>query len=297
MAMGHVILREFFVDRQVPYFTGYAPRFTDAPFLVTLRRARGRIRAGAVPDRGCARGAARACRVQAGRARQRDQQAVAPGGSLGLPLWRRGLGRWNLELGDIEPMLTLHGEASETVTVDLPRFDAAGRGGRADPPRGAARRIGGQLVTTVFDLLLAQYGVGREGLPGHWPACYDDPGQPCTPAWQEAITGVPASCVGADRRGSSPATRRTPAGRSMIAWGPGPTTGFTPTRSTGRSSRWLCSCGCQGVNGGGWAHYVGQEKVRPLTGWQTLAFALDWVRPPRHRRDPVLVPGHRPVAL
>ena len=28
-------------------------------------------------------------------------------------------------------------------------------------------------------------------------------------------------------------------------------------------------CGCQGVNGGGWAHYVGQEKVRPLTGWQT----------------------------
>ena len=25
--------------------------------------------------------------------------------------------------------------------------------------------------------------------------------------------------------------------------------------------------GCQGVNGGGWAHYVGQEKVRPVTGW------------------------------
>ena len=42
-------------------------------------------------------------------------------------------------------------------------------------------------------------------------------------------------------------------------------------------------CGCEGVNGGGWAHYVGQEKVRPLAGWQTLAFALDWVRPPRHQ--------------
>ena len=41
-------------------------------------------------------------------------------------------------------------------------------------------------------------------------------------------------------------------------------------------------CGCEGVNGGGWAHYVGQEKVRPLAGWQTLAFALDWVRPTRH---------------
>ena len=39
--------------------------------------------------------------------------------------------------------------------------------------------------------------------------------------------------------------------------------------------------GCQGVNGGGWAHYVGQEKVRPITGWANLAFALDWQRPAR----------------
>ena len=41
-------------------------------------------------------------------------------------------------------------------------------------------------------------------------------------------------------------------------------------------------CGCQGVNGGGWAHYVGQEKVRPLTGFQQVAFGLDWQRPTRH---------------
>jgi nitrate reductase alpha subunit len=39
--------------------------------------------------------------------------------------------------------------------------------------------------------------------------------------------------------------------------------------------------GCQGVNGGGWAHYVGQEKCRPATGWQQLSSALDWSRPPR----------------
>ena len=42
-------------------------------------------------------------------------------------------------------------------------------------------------------------------------------------------------------------------------------------------------CGCQGVNGGGWAHYVGQEKVRPITGFSQVAFALDWNRPPRHQ--------------
>ncbi len=36
------------------------------------------------------------------------------------------------------------------------------------------RRVGGHLVTTVFDLMLAQYGVARDGLPGEWPTGYDD---------------------------------------------------------------------------------------------------------------------------
>ena len=44
----------------------------------------------------------------------------------------------------------------------------------------------------------------------------------------------------------------------------------------------LVMCGCVGQSGGGWAHYVGQEKLRPQTGWLPLAFALDWNRPPRH---------------
>jgi len=37
MAMGHVILKEFYVERRVPYFEQYARRFTDLPLLVTLR--------------------------------------------------------------------------------------------------------------------------------------------------------------------------------------------------------------------------------------------------------------------
>ncbi|MEZ5483063.1 MAG: molybdopterin-dependent oxidoreductase [Porticoccaceae bacterium] len=44
----------------------------------------------------------------------------------------------------------------------------------------------------------------------------------------------------------------------------------------------LIMCGCVGQSGGGWAHYVGQEKLRPQTGWLPLAFGLDWHRPPRH---------------
>jgi len=43
----------------------------------------------------------------------------------------------------------------------------------------------------------------------------------------------------------------------------------------------LIMCGCIGKSGGGWAHYVGQEKLRPQTGWLPLAFGLDWNRPPR----------------
>lgn len=37
--------------------------------------------------------------------------------------------------------------------------------------------------------------------------------------------------------------------------------------------------GAQGVNGGGWAHYVGQEKLRPAEGWNTIATAKDWGGP------------------
>src|SRR5574340_688728 len=38
MAVNHVILKEFFVDRQVPYFVDYLKRFSDAPFLVELKK-------------------------------------------------------------------------------------------------------------------------------------------------------------------------------------------------------------------------------------------------------------------
>jgi nitrate reductase alpha subunit len=47
----------------------------------------------------------------------------------------------------------------------------------------------------------------------------------------------------------------------------------------------LVMCGCVGQSGGGWAHYVGQEKLRPQTGWAPLAFALDWVPPPRQQNS------------
>src|SRR5699024_6821291 len=41
MAMGHVILREFFVENTTEYFDDYVRRYTDLPFLVELDEGEG----------------------------------------------------------------------------------------------------------------------------------------------------------------------------------------------------------------------------------------------------------------
>ena len=184
------------------------------------------------------------------------------------------------------------------MPVDLPRFDVGEAKAGASSRRGVpARRVAGQLVTTVFDLMLAQYGVGRPGLPGEWPTGYDDPEHRTRPPGRRRSPAVPA-----DRRpgsrGSSPTTPSVSGGRSMIAMGAGTNHWFHSDADLPGDPRPGVLTGCQGVNGGGWAHYVGQEKCRPLTGWTQLAFAsgLDAAAPPDGRHV-VLVPGHRPVAL
>lgn len=143
MAMGHVLLKEFFLDRSP--FGRHALEGTDLPFLVRLR--------------------------------ERDS-AWVPDGLAGKPE------------GTVCDRLSLYG--GETVEVLLPRFDDGPRVLRRGVP---VVRDGDELVTTVFDLLLAVYGVARPGLPGVWPDGYDDRREPYTPAWQEAYTGVAASRV------------------------------------------------------------------------------------------------------
>ncbi|GJM72483.1 hypothetical protein HMSSN036_46990 [Paenibacillus macerans] len=86
-------------------------------------------------------------------------------------------------------------------------------------------------VATVYDLMMAHAGVPR-GLPGDYPADYDDM-KPYTPAWQEAITGVKKShCIQVAREFADNAAKT--GGRSMIAMGGGPITGFTAIRFTAR---------------------------------------------------------------
>ncbi|MGA6189709.1 nitrate reductase subunit alpha [Nocardia iowensis] len=297
MSMGHVMLKEFFVDKTTARFTGYVKRYTDLPFLITLDERDGAH----VPGKFLtAADLAAAGSVAQGAAEPRTQGAegdefrtvlldsdgnpVVPNGSLGDRFGASGTGRWNLDLADVDPLLTLHGRTEDTAAVQVPRFDT-------DVPGVLTRgvptiTVAGKRVTTVFDLLLAQYGVAREGLPGNWPTGYDDAAEPYTPAWQEAITGVPAAQATRIAREFADNADRS-GGRSMILMGAGTNHWFHSDQIYRAFFTLTLLTGCQGVNGGGWAHYVGQEKCRPVTGWSTLAFGLDWQRPPRQMQGTV----------
>ncbi|ROS72120.1 nitrate reductase subunit alpha [Cellulomonas sp. PhB143] len=298
LAMGHVILSEFLVARRTPRFVDYLKRFTDSPFLVTLvpRGTDGTFTPGKFltaadlpAHAGTANAAFKTVLLDA------DGAPVVPNGSLGHRFGDADAGAWNLELGDVDPQLSLADLPSTTrsAAVELPRFDLTpapddetGRhvGGAGSLVRGVpVREVDGHLVTTVFDLLLAQYGVTRPDLelPGEWPTGYDDADAPGTPAWQEAFTGVDAGQ--AARIGREFAQNAEDSGgRSMIIMGAGTNHWFHSDTIYRAFLALTTMTGCQGVNGGGWAHYVGQEKCRPVTGWAQYANGLDWSRPPRH---------------
>jgi nitrate reductase alpha subunit len=293
MGMGHVILKEFFVDSTTPFFETYNKQFTDLPHLVCLEpSADGSYRPGKFLVEGDLGGTSENAMWKPALIDAGTGEVRIPHGSIGDRFGEEGKGRWNLELGDIDPALSMYrdhqGGTREAVEVELPRFDAAD-GKVVHERRGVpVARVGDRVVTTVLDLILAQYGVAREGLPGQWPRTdasdphgYDDPAVPATPAWQEQHTGVPASQV--TRLAREWAQNAIDSdGRGMILLGAGVNHWFHSDQIYRAILLLTTITGTQGRNGGGWAHYVGQEKIRPIMGFQHMAFALDWHRPPRH---------------
>jgi nitrate reductase alpha subunit len=285
MAMTHVILKECYVARQIPYFIDYVKRFTDLPFLVTLK-PHDKVW---IPDR-LLNAADVGLTVPLAEWKpliwdERRNGVAPPNGTIGHR-WD-GSGRWNLKLEDsdgqsLAPVLSLQEGADESVLVAFPYFGAGqGETVQRGVPVKRIQRVDGEtlLVTTVFDLLLAHCGVQRPGLPGDYPVDYDDP-RPYTPAWQETITGVKRHLAIQVAREFADTAARTQ-GKCMIALGAGTNHWYHSDQIYRSIISMLLLTGCQGVNGGGWAHYVGQEKVRPLEGWQMLAFGLDWTRPAR----------------
>ena len=138
----------------------------------------------------------RARRLEAGRCSTPSTGAPAvPNGSVGFRYGEEGKGRWNLGLGALDPVLSLHGRherggRGRAAALRRRRRARAARVMRRGVP---AIRVGGRLVTTVLDLMLATYGVARDGLPGEWPEGYDDAAQP-----------VHAGVAGGDHLGRPP---------------------------------------------------------------------------------------------
>ncbi|MCB2024523.1 MAG: nitrate reductase subunit alpha, partial [Ottowia sp.] len=321
MAMGHVILKEFYFDKRSAYFDDYVRRYTDMPNLVQLEeRTLPDGRTVVVPGRYL-----RASDFNGKLGQQNNPEwktvavdqadkIVLPNGSIGFR-WGAGerddLGKWNLEdkeaRGDDQVKLKLslmEGEGSEYEVGevafpyfgghDTPNFQSNKQADAADgvimrkvPVRriklGKAGEERHALVATVFDLTVANYGVPR-GLPGENAATNYDQDLPYTPAWQEKITGVKRDQVIAVARQFADNADKTK-GKSMVIIGAAMNHWYHSDMNYRGIINMLMMCGCIGQSGGGWAHYVGQEKLRPQTGWTALAFALDWIRPPRQQNS------------
>ncbi|MGS1022180.1 nitrate reductase subunit alpha [Burkholderia glumae] len=302
LAMGHVILKEFHLAGRSAYFLDYCRRFTDMPCLVRLVPHRD---GGYVPERLVRASDFDGALGEAARAEWKcvmiDEASgdfVVPNGSIGFRWARDGeadRGRWNLREeiaggGALAPRLSCTLDHDEVVDVLFPYFANQPHAHFAPTSHGAtlSRRIGARrvatpdgemLVTTVYDLFVANYGLDQ-GLGGRDVATSYDDDLPYTPAWQEAITGVRREDAIAVARQFAENAHLTE-GKSMVIVGAGLNHWFHMDMSYRAIINMLVMCGCIGKSGGGWSHYVGQEKLRPQTGWTALAFALDWSRPPR----------------
>lgn len=296
MAMGHVILKEFHLDNPSDYFINYCRRYSDMPMLVMLEP---RDDGSYVPGR-----MIRASDLVDGLGESNNPQwktvavntageLVVPNGSIGFRWGEKG--KWNLESiaagTETELSLTLLGQHDAVAGVAFPYF-----GGIENPHFRSVKHnpvlvrqlpvknltlVDGNTcpVVSVYDLVLANYGLDR-GLEDENSAKDYAEIKPYTPAWGEQITGVPRQYIETIAREFADTAHKTH-GRSMIILGAGVNHWYHMDMNYRGMINMLIFCGCVGQSGGGWAHYVGQEKLRPQTGWLPLAFALDWNRPPR----------------
>ena len=296
MAFGHVILREFHVDREVEYFTDYCRRYTDLPMLVRLDEKDGR----------CVPGRFLRADDLAGKLGEENNPKwktvawdsvsgcpVAPNGSIGFRWGEHG--KWNLEARasgeDAQLEMSFIDSRDEVAAVEFPYFGSGATAFFAtgdQRPNVLTRNVpvkriscadGEALVATVFDLLCANYGLDRD-LGGDSVAKEYSDDVPGTPAWAEKITGVSAAKIIHVAREFASNAEKT-RGKSMVIIGAAMNHWYHMDMNYRGVINMLVLCGCVGNSGGGWAHYVGQEKLRPQTGWLPLAFALDWSRPPR----------------
>lgn len=296
-AFCHVIIKDFYLKQPSDYFIDYAKRYTDLPILVMLEGDEGSRRPGRY---------LRASDLVDNLGQENnpewktiglnnDGELVSPQGSIGYRWGEKG--KWNIEQKngttgeDIDLTLTLK-DSHETCVVafdyfghvEHPHFNSVPGDAlqqKTVPCKTITLADGTTaIVATVFDLTVANLGVDNGVGGNHVTDDYDNANVPGTPAWQEVITGLSREKVIQVAREFAENAHKTH-GKSMIIIGAGMNHWYHLDMNYRGVINMLMLCGCIGKSGGGWAHYVGQEKLRPQTGWLPLAFALDWHRPPR----------------
>ena len=293
MAVNHVLLTEFHHQRQVPYFDKYARKFTDSPYLVELKKDDdGVMRPGQL--------------LRAGRLKKYadeehgewkflmwDEETEAPKMPMGSSGHRWGdvKGKWNLLLKDgkdgsqIHPRLTFLAKNDGALLVELDDFGMGKVHQRGVPIRRLTTADGTKVtVTTVYDLMMAQYGVNRD-LPGQYPADYNDADAPFTPAWSEKYTGRSRDDLIRFAREWGTTAELTE-GKCTIIIGAGINHWYHANLMYRAGIHALMFCGCVGKNGGGLAHYVGQEKLAPAESWASIMSGKDWQSTPRLQNAP-----------
>lgn len=210
-AMGHVILKTFHVDRQEPYFLNYMRKFTDSPFLVALddhgdgTYTPGKFLTAAQLSDASLNSTPNS--THRGLVMEENGRVVDPGGTV-ADRWDNESSKWNLALDNADPVMSIaETDRFDTAEVLFPRFDLdtnpedVGTGkpiGAGVVHRGVpVREVDGKLVTTVFDIMLAHYGVNRAelNLPGSWPKDFHDASEVGTPS----LAGRTHRCSGGCR--------------------------------------------------------------------------------------------------
>ncbi|GMV04626.1 MAG: nitrate reductase subunit alpha [Gemmatimonadota bacterium] len=292
MAVTHVILKEYHHEAKTPFFQDYVKRFTDSPYLVKLEPAGGGyrpgrlLRAGEVPRfKDISNGDWKFLNLDAA-----TGDLVVPKGSSGFR-WDEEPGNWNMKLEDgvddrpYDPVLTLLDRTQTVVQTEFTEFGLDRSVLRGVPAMEVETVDGPALVTTVYDLIMAQYGVGRD-LPGQYPVDYADPDAAYTPAWQEIFTGVSTDTVLQFAREWA-STAEATGGKCMIIVGAGINHWYHGNLMYRAGAMALMLTGCVGKNGGGLNHYVGQEKLAPVDSWGAIAFARDHVPAARLQQAPL----------
>ena len=292
MAVSHVILKEFHHEQKTPYFIDYVKRYTDSPMLVKLDREGehyrpGRLlRANELPgNKDIPNGEWKFVNID-----EDSGDYVIPKGAVGHR-WDEKQGHWNMKyensLNDepYDPTLSLLSTHDEVLQTEFIEWGLDTKSLRGVPIKYVETSSGRIPVTTVYDLTMAQYGVGR-GLDGDYPEDYTNPSAAYTPAWQEIFTGVDAKTVLQFAREWA-STANTTEGKCMIIIGAGINHWYHSNLMYRAGAMALMLSGCVGRNGGGLNHYVGQEKLAPMDSWSNLAFAKDWEMPPRLQQAPI----------